>query len=84
VVSEIDWNELSSEQCENLITALLTELYPDGRRIDGRGGDGGRDYEIPLEGGWHRFEVKSWSRVFGKSQRQQLKRSLQRTLTATR
>ncbi len=30
--SEIDWNELSPEECEDLITALLTELY--------RAGDG--------------------------------------------
>jgi hypothetical protein len=82
VSSEINWNELSPERCENLITALLTELYPHGRRINGRGGDGGRDYETPLDGGWHRFEIKSWSREFGKSQRQQLKRSLQRTLAA--
>jgi hypothetical protein len=82
VAFEIDWNELSPEECENLITALLTELYPQGRRIDGRGGDGGRDYETPQDGGWHRLEVKSWCREFGKSQRQQLKRSLQRTLAA--
>jgi hypothetical protein len=82
IAFEIDWSELSPEKCENLITGLLIELYPQGRRIDGRGGDGGRDYETPLDGGWHRFEVKSWCREFGKSQRQQLKESLERTLAA--
>jgi hypothetical protein len=82
VALDIDWDRLSEKQCEDLITALLTELYPHGRRIDGRGGDGGRDYEVPVDGGWHRFEVKSWSEQFGKSQKQQLKASLQTTLRA--
>ena len=79
---DIEWDRLSETQCEDLITALLTELYPHGRRINGRGGDGGRDYEVPVDGGWHRFEAKSWAKEFGKSQRQQLKATLQTTLKA--
>jgi hypothetical protein len=82
VAFDVEWDRLSEKQCEDLITALLTELYPHGRRINGRGGDGGRDYEVPVDGGWHRFEVKSWSKEFGKSQRQQLKASLKTTLRA--
>jgi hypothetical protein len=82
VASEVEWEGLSSKQCEDLITALLTELYPHGRRIDGRGGDRGRDFEVPVESGWHRFEVKSWARDFGKSQHQQLRDSLRTTLKA--
>ncbi len=33
-----------------------------------------------MNGGWHRYEIKSWAREFGKSQRQQLKDSLKTTL----
>ena len=42
----IRWEDVGHEKYEDMVSVLLSRLYPDARRIDGKGGDGGRDVQI--------------------------------------
>jgi hypothetical protein len=43
----IDWVEVGSGgRFEKIVSVLLSTLHPDSRRIDGSGGDGGRDHQF--------------------------------------
>ncbi len=43
---EIRWEELEPQRYEDMVSVLLRRLHPDAQRIDGKGGDGGRDVQI--------------------------------------
>jgi hypothetical protein len=60
-----------------MTACLLSHLNPAVRRIDGSGGDDGRDCQFEDADGLHAFEMKGFSggRV-GKTQRRQVERSL--------
>jgi hypothetical protein len=46
-VSEVDWRKIGSgERFETIIAVLLSTLHPDSERIDGAGGDEGRDHQL--------------------------------------
>lgn len=57
---------------------LVSRLHPTAQRIDGSGGDGGRDVLVPLETGLEIYQLKSHTGRMGKSQRKQVKNSLAR------
>ena len=60
----IRWDELGPQKYEDIVSILLSRLYPDAQRIDGKGGDGGRDVQIIDEGNGtiaHAFELKSFT-----------------------
>jgi hypothetical protein len=40
------WEDLEPQKYENMVSVLLSRLHPDSQRIDGKGGDGGRDVQI--------------------------------------
>ena len=40
------WEDVGHEKYEDMVSVILSRLYPDARRIDGKGGDGGRDVQI--------------------------------------
>ena len=42
----IRWEELGPQRYEDIVSVLVSRLYPDAQRIDGKGGDGGRDLQI--------------------------------------
>ena len=42
----IKWDELDSARYEDMVSVLLSRLHRDAQRIDGKGGDGGRDVQI--------------------------------------
>ena len=42
----IRWNEFEPQKYEDMVSVLLSRLHPDAQRIDGKGGDGGRDVQI--------------------------------------
>ena len=46
----IDWDVVGAnpDDYEKLVKLLLQRLYPDGEVIDGRGGDGGREFRSAL------------------------------------
>ncbi len=46
---------------ENMVSVLLSRLHPEAERIDGIGGDGGRDVQIRTANELHLFEIKSFT-----------------------
>jgi hypothetical protein len=65
---------------EDMVAVLLSTLHPDAERLDGRGGDGGRDVQLRRDGRLDLFELKSFTGRLGKEQgrRVQVERSLKR------
>ena len=67
-----------------MVSVLLSRLNPDARRIDGKGGDGGRDVQI-VRGQDSRitdaFELKSFTGRMTPSRRKQVANSLERAAT---
>ena len=77
----IRWDDLEAGKYEDMVSVLLSRLHPEAHRIDGKGGDGGRDVQIvhgPDGRILRAFELKSFTgRVTG-SRRRQVERSLKR------
>ena len=48
---KIRWEDFEPNRYEEMVAILLSRLYPDSQRIDGKGGDGGRDVQIVAPGG---------------------------------
>lgn len=46
---------------EDMVSVLLSRLHPNAERIDGAGGDGGRDVQLRSPGRLDLFEVKSFT-----------------------
>ena len=77
----IRWDELGSQKYEDMVSVLLSRLHSDAQRIDGKGGDGGRDVQIVDERYGsisHAFELKSFTGRMTSVRRQQVVRSLTR------
>ena len=77
----IRWDDFEPGRYEDMVSVLLSRLYPNAQRIDGKGGDGGRDVQIvhPLDGSIiDAFELKSHTGRMGTKQRPQVARSLER------
>ncbi len=49
--NRVHWESLSRETYEDMVAVLISRLHPDAQRIDGSGGDGGRDVQIPADDG---------------------------------
>ncbi|GGU15081.1 hypothetical protein GCM10010178_03230 [Lentzea flava] len=55
----IDWKSVGSgERFEKIISTLLSTLHKDSERIDGRGGDGGRDHQLRVGDELHIWQSK--------------------------
>jgi len=76
-MTPISW-ALPSGVYEDMVACLLNHLNRETRRIDGSGGDGGRDVQFKLPDGLHIFELKSFTGRMGRMQRRQVERSLAR------
>ena len=78
---KIQWNDFEPQGYEDMVSVLLSRLHPDAQRIDGKGGDGGRDVQIvdgqdgPIT---HAFELKSFTGRMNAGRRSQVKSSLKR------
>ncbi len=77
----IRWDEFEPRRYEDMVSVLLSRLHPDAQRIDGSGGDGGRDVQIVS----HQedqivdaFELKSFTGRMTPARRKQAARSLSR------
>ena len=81
---EIRWEELGRQRFEDMVSVLLSRLHPYAQRIDGGGGDGGRDVQI-VQGQDDQitdaFELKSFTGRTTPSRRTQTVRSLKRVAT---
>ena len=77
----IRWDDFEPQGYEDMVSVLLSRLYPDAQRIDGKGGDGGRDVQI-VRGQDDQiidaFELKSFTGRMTLSRRRQAARSLRR------
>ena len=68
----IRWEDLARQKFEDMVSVLLSRLHPDSQRIDGKGGDGGRDVQIVHSGDGSiadAFELKSFAGRVGPVQR---------------
>ena len=77
----IRWEELGPQRYEDIVSVLVSRLHPDAQRIDGKGGDGGRDVQI-VRGQDNRltdaFELKSFTGRMTSGRRRQVEQSLKR------
>src|ERR1035437_3178638 len=80
-MAQVDWANVSPETYERMVAVLLSHLNPASVRIDGSGGDGGRDVQITTDAGLQAFELKSFTGRMTSSRRQQVERSLTRAAT---
>jgi len=62
-----------------MVSVLLSRLLQ-ARRVDGSGGDGGRDCYFSDENGTDAYEMKSFTGRMGRPQRRQVERSLTRAM----
>lgn len=78
VPNAVRWVDLDPKKIEDIISVLISRLHPEAQRIDGSGGDGGRDVQVPLTSGLIIYEVKSFTGRLDDSRKSQIKRSLKR------
>lgn len=78
--NRVDWADprISSKVYEDMVAVLISRLHPQAKRVDGSGGDGGRDVLLPLPTGLEIFELKSFTGRVGRKQREQIKNSLKK------
>jgi hypothetical protein len=74
----IDWAKVGSgERFEKIISTLLSTLHPDSERIDGAGGDGGRDHQFRTNERLDLWQSKSFvGRLSASSRKRQISDSL--------
>jgi hypothetical protein len=77
VSNPVPWLDYSADQVEQLLAALLIRMMPTAERIDGSGGDGGVDVQVPVGDGWHVYEIKRFAGRLTRTQRRQIEESLQ-------
>lgn len=78
MASAVRWDELSPALFEEMCAVLISRLHPKALRIDGTGGDGGRDVQISTARGPEIYEMKSFTGRLTSPRRHQVKRSLER------
>ena len=74
--NRVRWSEVDRDTYEDMVAVLISRLHPTAQRIDGSGGDGGRDVQVPLETGLEIYQLKSHTGRMAKKQRDQVKDSL--------
>ena len=78
-MTRVKWDELNPGLYEDMVAVLLSNIYPEAaERIDGSGGDGGRDVQLRNGSELDGFELKSFTGRMTSGRRVQVKRSLQR------
>lgn len=77
----VDFARLSRSPAdyEDMVSVLLSRIWQ-ARRVDGSGGDGGRDCYFTDADGTDVYELKSFTGRMGRTQRRQVERSLRRAM----
>lgn len=58
----IRWDDPATRaQYEDMVSVLIKRIHRDAERIDGSGGDGGRDVQVPTDDGLVIYELKSFT-----------------------
>lgn len=76
--NRVRWEDVGRDTYEDMVAVLISRLHPDAQRIDGSGGDGGRDVQIPVEEGLEIYQLKSYTGRLRGSRRTHVKNSLAR------
>ena len=76
--NRVRWEDLDPGTYEDMVSVLISRLHPEAQRIDGSGGDGGRDVQVPTDDGLVIFELKSFTGRMDSSRRRQVTASLER------
>lgn len=78
--NRINWADprISPAVYEDMISVLISRIHREAQRIDGSGGDGGRDVQLPLPAGLEIFELKSFTGRMNSTRRRQVEKSLKR------
>lgn len=79
----IDWRDIARETYDDIVSVLLYRLHPKAERIDGSGGDEGRDVQLLTPEGLSVFQLKSFTGRMTNARRRQVKKSLDRALEAS-
>jgi hypothetical protein len=81
--NRIDWSDprIGPAIYEDMVAVLISRLHTNAQRIDGSGGDGGRDVQLRLPSGLEIFELKSFTGRMTKTRRRQVARSLAKAAT---
>ena len=76
--NRVDWSDprISAAVYEDMVAVLISRLHSEVQRIDGSGGDGGRDVQLPLPSGLEIFEEKSFTGRMTQTRRRQVESSL--------
>lgn len=79
-MSKVPWSQLNDEQFESMVACLLKTLFADADKIDGSGGDGGRDVRVMTPTGELMYQIKYLQPRLSNAQghRSQVARSLAR------
>lgn len=78
-MTQIQWRDVPEPVVEQMLAVLLSHLYGGSTvRIDGRGGDGGRDVQFETPDGIHAFEIKSFTGRLTPGRRSKIQASLTR------
>ena len=76
--NRVRWEDVDRDTYEDMVAVLISRLHPTAQRIDGSGGDGGRDVLVPLETGLVIYQLKSHTGRVRGSRRTKIKNSLAR------
>jgi len=81
-MTRIPWRDVPEPVVEQMVAVLLSHQHAGAAaRIDGRGGDGGRDVQITTPAGIRAFEIKSFTGRMTQSRRAKVQASLERSAT---
>lgn len=76
VPNRVLWESLEPGTYEDMVAVLTSRLNPSAQRIDGSGGDGGRDVQVPTDDGLELHELKSFTGRMTSARRRQVENSL--------
>jgi hypothetical protein len=78
--NRVNWSDprISPAVYEDMISVLISRIHRAAQRVDGSGGDGGRDVQLPLPAGLEIFELKSFTGRMNSTRRRQVEKSLRR------
>ncbi|MDE0170913.1 MAG: hypothetical protein OXS29_15625 [bacterium] len=76
--NRVRWEDLDRGTFEDMVATLISRRYPSAQRIDGSGGDGGRDLQMYTDEGLVVFQLKGVTGRMDPRRRRQVERSLMR------
>jgi hypothetical protein len=80
-MAPVHWDKVPQPTYDDMVAVLISTLHPASERLDGRGGDGGRDVQLRHDDGrLDLFELKSFTGRLGwkPNRRSQVERSLKK------